>query len=211
MKITTKLVINIETGATIAHEWYEYDGPIAKLCGGDALSDAKLQAAKSQGQLAQEQGALANQAAGTFMPFFSDLAKNGLSFMPQLEDYSSGTLAKSFAPARAAQARQLAGFGDTLPSGFKQQQQTNLNAQEGQAFDQNQVQNLMMNQQAKEGAAQQLNPAAFFSGASGSNGSILGAGPVNSGGVGNWLGGALSGVLQGAASNPVFGKAVMGL
>lgn len=142
--------------------------------------------------------------AGTYLPFFSNIAKNGLSFMPQLQDYSSGTLAQSFAPAKAAQARSLAGFGDALPSGFKQQSQDNLNASEGQAFDQNQVQNLLMNQQAKTSAASALNPAQFFSGASGSNSSILSAPPLQSGGIGNWLGGALSGAISGAASNPAL-------
>lgn len=196
MKITTKLVIDIETGATIAHEWYEYDGPIAKLCGGDALTNQKQQAATSQAQLSAEEGDLAKKAAAIQYPFLKNLTENGLPFMPQLEDYSSGTIAKSFAPAKAAQARSLAGYGDTLPSGFRQQSQDNLNASEGEAFDQNQVQNLMLNQQAKTSAASMLNPAQYFTGASGANGSILSAPPLQSGGIGNFLGGALSGALN---------------
>lgn len=198
MKITTKLIVDIETGTVLARDWYEYEGPIAKLCGGDALSGDKEAAAKSQAELASTQAALANKTAGTYIPFFSDLAKNGLDFMPQLEDYSKGTIAQSFAPAKAQQARQLAGFGDTLPDGFKQQSQDNLNASEGQAFDQNQVQNLEMNQAAKTSAASALNPGQFFSGATAGNQSILGAQPVNSGGVGNFIGGAVSGVLNNA-------------
>lgn len=196
MRITTKLVIEIESGVLLAREFYEYDGPVERACGGDALAGQKQQAATNNAQLSGEQASLANQEAGTYTPFFSNIAKNGLSFMPQLEDYSKGTVAQSFAPAQAAQQRSLAGFGDTLPSGFKQQQETNLDAQEGSAFDQNQVQNLLMNQQAKTQAASALNPAQFFSGATGANQSILGAAPVNSGGVGNFLGGALSGALN---------------
>lgn len=135
------------------------------------------------------------------MPFLSNLVQNGLPFMPQLQDYSSGTTAQSFAPAQASLNRSLAGEGSTLPSGFAEQAHNNLNAQEGQAFDQNQVQNLMLNQQAKTQAASMLNPAQYFSGASGSNSSILSAPPVQSGGIGNWLGGALSGAISGAAGN----------
>lgn len=126
--------------------------------------------------------------------------------MPQLQDYSSGTLAQSFAPQKAAQQRQLAGFGDALPDGFKQQQETNMDAAEGSAFDQNQTQNLLLNQQAKTQAASALNPAQYFSGASGDNQSILGAQPLNSGGLGNWFGGALSGAINGASKNLSFGS-----
>jgi hypothetical protein len=140
------------------------------------------------------------------MPFLTDTVKNGLSFMPQLQDYSSGTLAQSFAPQKAAQQRQLAGFGDTLPDGFKQQQETNMEANEGQAFDQNQVQNLMTNQAAKTQAASMLNPQGYFSGATAGNQSILGAQPLNSGGVGNWFGGALSGILNTAGKNLSVGS-----
>lgn len=130
------------------------------------------------------------------MPFLSSTLENGLPFMPSLEDYSKGTIASSFAPAQASLNRQLAGEGSVLPSGFAEQAHTNLDAAEGGAFDSSQVNNLLLNQQAKTQAASMLNPSQYFTGATGANSSILSAPPVNSGGVGNFLGGALSGALN---------------
>lgn len=131
-------------------------------------------------------------------PFWTNQIQNGLPFFNQLVDYSGGTLAKSFQPAQAQLNRRLAGFGDTLPSGMGEQLQTNLGAEEGEAFDQNMVSNLMMNQQAKERAAMALSPMAPAAAATGAGGSVLGAPPVNAGGIGNFLGGAVSGLFNNA-------------
>lgn len=140
-------------------------------------------------------------------PFWMNRLKNGLPFMNQLTDYTGGTLAKSFAPIRAGVNRNLAGFGDTLPSGFKEQTMTNLGAEEGQAFDQNQVQALMANDQAKLGAAASLNPFQPAQIANQSGGGILSAPPVQSGGFGNFLGGAVSGLIN--ATGQAGGMAAM--
>lgn len=201
MKITTRLIVDIETGAVLARECYEYHGPIERACGGDALAGQKEQAATNQAQLSAEQAALANKAAAVNIPFFSNIAQNGLSFMPQLQDYSNGQLAQQYAPVKAGEQRQLAGEGSTLPSGFAQQQMENINEGQANAFDNQQTQNLLLNQQAKTQAASALNPAQYFSGAGSANQSILGAQPLNSGGVGNFLGGAAAGILNKASVN----------
>lgn len=70
MRITTKRVWNLETGETLIHEWYEWDGQLAQCCSsGDqtASSLEKTQSANSQTvfneyqqMLAQNQSVLAN-------------------------------------------------------------------------------------------------------------------------------------------------------
>jgi hypothetical protein len=170
------------------------------ICGGDALAPQKQQEANSQVALNDQLTSMFKTYASASNPFWLNQLKNGLPFMSQLTDYTGGTLAKSFAPVRAQVNRNLSGFGDTLPSGFKEQTNTNLGAEEGQAFDQNMVQALMANQQAKERAAGALNPLAAASTASGTAGSVLSAPAVNGGGIGNFLGGAVSSLLQGAGA-----------
>lgn len=118
--------------------------------------------------------------------------------MPQMLDYSGGTLAKSEAPQRAAMNRNLSGFGDTLPSGFKTQTQTDFDTKEGGLFDQNVLSALQQNEATKENAAAQLNPLGFYTGSTGANSSVLSAPPVQSGGIGNFLGGAASGLINAA-------------
>lgn len=136
------------------------------------------------------------QYQGQTTPFWENQLKNGLPFFNQLTDYGKGTTAQSFAPAWGQLNRNMQGYGSTLPSGMREQAQTNLSADEGQAFDQNMTQNLMANQQAKESAAASLNPFQPAQIASGTAGSVLSAPPVNPGGVGNFLGGAVSGLMN---------------
>lgn len=118
--------------------------------------------------------------------------------MPQMLDYSGGILAKSEAPQRAAMNRNLSGFGDTLPSGFKTQTQTDFDTKEGGLFDQNVLSALQQNEATKENAAAQLNPLGYYTGSTGANASVLSAPPVQSGGIGNFLGGAASGLINAA-------------
>lgn len=139
-------------------------------------------------------------------PFEENLVKNGLPYMPQMLDYSGGILARSEAPQRAAMNRNLEGFGDTLPSGFKTQTNTDFNTKEGGLFDQNVLSGLQQNEATKENAAAQLNPLGYYTGATGANQSVLAAPPVQSGGVGNFLGGAASGLLNAAGTAGGFGK-----
>lgn len=132
--------------------------------------------------------------------------KNGLPYFNDLVDYNNGTLARSLAPQRAALNRSFAGFGDTLPSGFKEQALTDFNASAGRQFDDSLVSALGQNEAAKENAAAQLNPLGYFQGASGAAGSVLSAPQVQSGGIGNFLGGMVPGLLNAASSAGGFGK-----
>lgn len=150
--------------------------------------------------------AIAKSRNDVQQPFETNLVKNGLPYMPQLLDYSGGILAKAEAPERAAMNRNLQGFGDTLPSGFRTQTNTDFNAREGGLFDQNVLSGLQQNEATKENAAAQLNPLGYYSGSSGANGSILSAPPVSGGGVGNFLGGAASGLLNAAGNAGGFAK-----
>jgi hypothetical protein len=202
MRISTRVVIDVETGAVLERESREYEGPVLSCCGGDALAGAKQAAAKQQADAATQMAAIAKSRNDVQQPFEENLVKNGLGYLPQMIDYTGGTLAKSEAPQRAAMNRNLAGFGDTLPSGFKTQTQTDFDTQEGGLFDQNVINALNINEAAKENAAAQLNPLGYYTGSTGATGSVLSAPPVQSGGIGNFLGGAASGLLNAAASNP---------
>jgi len=207
MRISTRVVIDIETDEVIARESFEYEGPAFFFCGGDALAGQKQTAANQQIQEQQQLMDLFQNYQKQTSPFWTSRLQNGLPYFNQLTDYTSGTLAKSFAPVRAGLNRQLSGFGETLPSGMKEQLNTNLDAQEGEAFDQNQVQALSANENTKEAAAASLNPFQPAQLATGAGGSVLSAPPVQSGGVGNFLGGAVSGLFN----NPGFGAALGGL
>lgn len=142
-------------------------------------------------------------------PFWSSRLRGGLPFFNQLMDANNGTVARAFAPARAQLGRSLAGFGDTLPSGFKTGMETQFNEGEGQAFDQQMVNSMMANENVKEQAAANLNPFTPASAASGSAGSVLSAPPVQGGGFGNFLGGAVSGLInatgQAGGAKAMFG------
>lgn len=116
--------------------------------------------------------------------------------MPQLTDYSGGTTAQAFAPARAQLASRLSKMNNSgLPSGFATQAQTDLDASQGRAFNANMVQNLLLNQQAKQQGAQALNPLAFGSQAMQGYGGIMNM-PVQPSGLGSMFGGALGGLLS---------------
>lgn len=195
MREHTKTVIDIETDRVIEDHWVEYDGPVELACGGDALASQKQTAANQQiaNQTALTKIATSNNAA--VQPFETNLLNNGLPYMSQLTNYNNGILAKSYAPAKAALNRQLAGEGDTLPSGFATQARSDINSNEADAFDQNVVSALQQNQNAKQGAAAQLNPLGYYTGATGAGQSVTSAPPVQTGGVGNVLGGAVAGLL----------------
>jgi hypothetical protein len=142
-------------------------------------------------------------------PFWTNQLQNGLPFMNNLQNFSSGTLAQSFQPAQASLNRSLSGLGSTLPSGMAAQLQTDLGAQEGEAFDQNTVANLMANQQAKTQAATALSPFAPAAAATSAGGSVLSAPPVQSSGIGNIIGGAVSGLFQGAGTAAAGGSTLL--
>ncbi len=198
MRISTRVVVDIQTLEVLERESYEYNGPLEKCCGGDSLAAQKKQEANQQVQLNQYMMDLMKRYQGQTTPFWTSRLQGGLPFFNQLTDYGNGILAHAYLPARAQMERQMAGFGDTLPSGFKQGMEMNFDENEGQAFDEQQLNAMMMNEQAKQEAAANLNPFQPAQIGSSSAGSVLGAPPVNAGGFGNFLGGALNTALNAA-------------
>jgi hypothetical protein len=206
MRITTKIVLDIERGRILAHDWYDYDGPVEKCCGGSAIAPQQEQAATQSVQEQQELMQMLQQYSGASTPFWMNQLQNGLPFMNNLQNFSSGTLAQSFQPAQASLNRSLAGLGQTMPSGMAQQLQTDLGAQEGEAFDANTVQNLEANYGAKEQAATALSPFAPAAAATSAGSSVSSAQPVQTSGIGNIIGGAVSGLFNGAGAAGGFAK-----
>jgi hypothetical protein len=196
-KIHTKTVIDIETGEVLEDHFFEYEGPIIFSCGGDSLAPAKQQEAQSQINLnnALQQGYTQRNNAQT--PFLMDRMKNGLPYFNDLIDFGGGTLARAAAPERASLLRGLSGFGDTLPSGFKEGVIGDFNANLARQFDDSMVGWLNQNEAAKENAANMLNPLGYAGAATGAAGSVLSAPPVQSGGFGNFMGGLVNGAVQG--------------
>lgn len=156
---------------------------------------------KQEAQIAGQRNARENEQWNTIKPYAYDRLNNGLPFYDQLTDAASGTTAKAFAPTRAALQRQLSLYGD-LPSGYKDQMLADLDTQQARAFDDQLVNNMLLNENAKSEAArlitgqQQIaNPLGFYGAAGQSNQSIMQA-PLQSAGIGGLLGG----IAGGAAS-----------
>jgi len=129
--------------------------------------------------------------------FYTDMMKNGLGqpLMNQLTDFKGGTTAQAYAPARAQLAQRLSRMSG-LPSGFATQAGTDLDANQARAFDSNMIQNLLMNQQAKQQGAQGLNPLAFGSQAQQGYSGVMQM-PQQPSMLGSVLGGALGGLAGG--------------
>ena len=205
-KIHTKTIFDIETLAILEDHHYEYSGPIEKCCGGDPLADQKKAAANSQLDLekALTSGYTTRNNAQT--PFLIDREKNGLPYFNDLVDYNSGTLARAAAPQRASLLRRLSGFGDTLPSGFKEGVLTDFNSNLARGFDDSTVAALNQNEAAKENAANMLNPLGYASTSTGSANSVANT-QVQPGGFGNFLGGLAAGAVDNFAKGAGAGAA----
>lgn len=169
------------------------------MCGGDALAPAKEAAAQQSLESQRELTKLADQRNAVQQPFETSRVTGGLPYKNQLLDYNSGILAKSYAPVRADLNRRLAGQGDTLPSGFANQSRIDLDSNRANAFDNNVISTLNADELTKENAAAQLNPLGYYGSAGSSGQSVLSAPAVQSGGVGNFVGGAVSGLLNNAS------------
>ena len=83
-----------------------------------------------------------------------------------------------------------------LPSGFATQANTDLDTSQARTFDSNMMNNLLMNQQAKQTGAQGLNPLAFGSQAQSGYGGVMQM-PQQPSMFGSILGGALGGLAGG--------------
>lgn len=159
------------------------------------LSNQEAKSAADASQIVKDQYAKIN-------PFATSRLQNGLPYFNAASDAASGTVARSFAPARAQALRSQALFGNGLPNGFQQQTMTDLDAQQSRAYD-DQLQSLLgANDAAKVQAAglltgqQQIaNPQSYFGLAGQSNQSIMQA-PLQRPGIAGLLGG----VAAGAAS-----------
>lgn len=164
-----------------------------------AASQAKL--TDQSAQTSREMLDFYKQQQGKIDPFATSRLNNGLPFANAMSDASNGTIARSFAPLYAQQNRRFSGFG-ALPSGFREQARTDLDAQRARAFDQGQIQNLLTNEQAKTQGAQMLtgqqqlaNPLGWNQSAMGGNSSIMNA-PLQSPGLGGLIGGIAGGAMS---------------
>lgn len=167
-----------------------------------AAAGQQLSNAQQEGQLAGSSAQKFNSLYGQTQPFYSNEMTNGLPFYNNLTDFTSGTTAQAFAPAKAAFLRQSSTMG-ALPSGSKAAGMNDINDQEAQAFDSSLTSNMMNNFATKQAGAsglsglmQVVNPAAFYGGSSASAGSAMNPlQPANN----PWMG-VLGGAVQGAAS-----------
>jgi hypothetical protein len=207
MRITTKAVFDMESMLLLEWEGYEYNGP-AEMAGGGPSSQQNA-AAASQAALSQQEIGLGNQMNARqneqynlIKPYDVSRLQNGLPFMNQMNDMTSGNVARSFAPARADLMRRTSMYGSALPSGFQQGALTDLASQQAHAYDQNIMGNAMTQEAARNNAAAQLtgqmqlaNPLGYFNSAGNANQSIMQAPLAKPG-----LGGLLGGIAAGAAS-----------
>lgn len=207
MKITTKAIFDIASGELLDWEGFDYEGPL-ELAGGGP-SNTQKQAQQQQLQNAQQEGALANESAGKFnalygsvSPFYANEQTNGLPFYNNLTDFTSGTTAQAYAPAKSAYLRQESTMG-ALPSGSKAAGMNDINESEAKTFDSNLVNNMFANFMAKQqgaagqaGLMQTVNPAAFYGGSTQAAG---GATQPLQPQYNPWMG-VLGGAVQGASS-----------
>lgn len=175
--------------------------------GGGPSAEQKA-AASSQANLTNQLAGVANRQQdffekqqNTVNPFYLSRMQNGLPYMNQLTDSSSGLTARAFAPARQALLQRL-GTQQGLPSGFREQALTDLDSQQAQSFDQQLLQAQQMNEAAKAGGAaglmgqaQMANPMGYYGGAMGGNQSIMQA-PLQRPGIGGLLGGVAGGLAS---------------
>jgi len=130
MKVTTKAVFDIASGDLLDWEGYDYQGPV-EHCGGGPSSTQQA-AQQQQLQNAQQEGALAGQSAQKFnalganvSPFYQNEMTNGLPFYGNLTDFTSGTTAQAYNPARGlpADARHAGRFAFWIESGRHERHQ----------------------------------------------------------------------------------------
>jgi hypothetical protein len=179
------------------------------MCGGDSLAKQKQQEASSQVALNQSLVNAFNTNQSEANPFAINLLKNGNPYFKNQIDYNKGLMAQEAAPLRAQMMSKMAGYGNTLPSGFASQTEADFNSNLASNFD-NTVANAENNNlQTKMAGASMLNPLGYAGAGSQAAGSVLSAPPVQSGGFGNFLGGMASGLAQGAGS--AAGMAAFGI
>lgn len=176
---------------------------------GGGPSQAQTNAAQSQADLnnqlgqafgRQEQFSEAQQQKVN--PFYTQLMNQGLPYMANLTDATSGNAARAFAPARAQLEQTIGQGGNALPSGFAIGARTDLASNQARAFDQSlqgaQGANLQAKQQGAAGLlgqAQIANPTAYSGQATAGNQAIMNA-PLARPGLGGLLGGLAGGLAS---------------
>ena len=208
MKIIRKIEFQMKDSGMeeVFRDEFEYKGPLA-LCGGGP-SKQQNQAADRQGQLSEEEAALArteqasrDKLRGIATPFYGDLMNNWPDYTNAELDYAGGTNARAFAPAKAALLQRLQSTNG-LPSGYRDQALTDFDENRATAYD-NSLSGIYADRQAakERGAAgitnliSGYNPSAYYGGAEGANQSILNANLRKPG-----VGGIIGGVIGGGAS-----------
>lgn len=171
-----------------------------------AAQQQELSNAQNEGQLANSSAGKFNALYGNVSPFYQTEMTQGLPFYNNLTDFSSGTTAQAYAPAKASYLRQESTMG-ALPSGSKAAGMNDINESEAKTFDSNLVNNMFANYQAKQGGAagtaglmQTVNPSAFYGGSSSAG---YGAAQPLQPQYNPWMGIA-GGAVQGAASRLPF-------
>ena len=161
---------------------------------GGGPSPLQEQAAASQNALTTQMAASGRARDAFQLPYLQSRVQGGLPFKNQFTDYGGGAVAQSFAPQKAALNRRLDAYGGSLPSGFREQALSDMGVKQAHAFDNNLIQGLMMDEEAKARAAGLANPLGFFGGAQQGNASIMNM-PVQPSPWGSILGGALGGLV----------------
>lgn len=175
------------------------------MCGGP--SSQQKAAANAQANLDTNMSNLMTQWENETTPFYENVLQKGLPYFNQESQYSTADIAKQINQAKANLAGRNAGFGAALPSGFTEAENADVDEAGAQMFDQNMLNLLNENFQAKSNAASAMNPLGPASVASSGNASIMNA-PLQNNFWSNLLGGLISGAgqaFQGAGTAAVFG------
>ncbi len=113
MRVTTKAVIDLETGTPIERDSYDYAGPVAECRGGDKQRALTNQYAAQANQRAQE-------LFGVELPVVKEMLSSGYSPAEQEDILQQGfgaersalESARQRAGARVARTRNAAGYGE---------------------------------------------------------------------------------------------------
>lgn len=118
------------------------------------------------------------------------MVNNGIPGFGAESQYSTSDLGQQIGQQKAQMKNQDAGYGAALPSGFEKAQETRLDANAAESFDQNQQNLILQNLQAKQAGAQGLNPLASGATAIQGNNQIMNA-PLGNSFWSNLIGGIL--------------------
>jgi hypothetical protein len=156
---------------------------------------------------AEKMNAREQDAYDSVKPYATSRINNGLPYINTALDMAGGSNARAFAGARGNLARNLSTFGTSLPSGFATGAQSDLDAEQGRAYDDALMGLYGQNEAAKRDAAsvlmgeQQLSSSVpYYGGATQTNASIYGSQNLRKSGIGGVLAGIAGGALKAAAA-----------